>query len=228
MKNADEEELYDEYDHSSTSYAWWAIPEFVKWLKGNRDNEKEEVYAINLTIILHSATLLEGFIYQLLVEECGTPSYNKDIDDRLLIELNKRLENASWKNYQELFILIIGKKLSDFTNQKNWKSINMLFQLRNSLTHGKSIELKFYNKYQREPVISGKNKTIYNYFKEIKLIDVNSKEFLPGAVEFVTSESADYFFSETLSLIDTLYLKIGKSDEYQGLIADAYEWVFEK
>lgn len=226
MRPKKEDELYDEYDHASISFAWWSMPKFIDWLKNQRKFNPNETFGINLTIILQSATLIEGYLYELLSGECEGPLYNKSMEDRLLIDLNNRLSKASWLNYQELFLLIIGKKLSDFIDKESWKAINILFQLRNLLTHGKSVELKFYSRSQKEPEIKGKYKTIYEYYKEVKIIDVKSDDFAPGAVGFVTSESADFFFRKSRNLMDILYEKIGKSEKYNGLIAESYEWVF--
>jgi hypothetical protein len=204
------------------------LPTFIDWLKIQRESNFRQRYGINLTVILHTACIIEGFLYELLSSECGTPTYKKSIDDRLLIDLNKRLDNASWLQYQELFKIVFGKKITEFTTPENWKAVTMLFQLRNLLTHGKTIELKFYTKEQVEPVLSGKFATLYTYFKEIKLIDTKSKFFLPGAVDFVSSESADFFYNETKFLLGQLYQKIGKSKKYNGLIAQSYEIAFEK
>jgi hypothetical protein len=220
------EEYYDDFDNSISHNAWWTLPTFISWLLKQRKRNIRQAYGINLTVILHSACIIEGFLYELMSSECGTPVYKKSIDDRLLIDLNQRLDNASWQLYQDLFKIVIGKKISDFTTHENWKAVIILFQLRNLLTHGKTIELKFYNKERVEPVLSGKYSTLYTYYKEIKLIDIKSDDFIPGAVDFVTSESADYFYNETKFLLEQLNEKIGKSESYNGLISDSYDIAF--
>lgn len=217
------DEFYDEYDNSILHNAWWVLPDLIDWLIKKRQLKKSPSYGINLTIILQTACLIEGFLYELISTEIGTPVYKKSLNDRLLIDLNLRLENASWILYQDLFKIVFAKKISDYTTNHNWKAINMLFNLRNMLTHGKTVELKFYDDKQLEPIFTGKYSNLYSYYKEVKLIDVKSKAFIAGNVDFVSMESADYFYQEGKFLLEQLYLKIGNTNEQ---IATSYEMAF--
>ncbi len=220
------EELYDEYDNSTSHNAWWTLPDFIEWLKKQRNRKNKQTYSINLTIILHSACIIEGFLYEMLSFESGTPTYKKDISDRLLIDLNMRLENASWLVYQDIFKIVFGKRIIDYTTNQNWKALTMLFVLRNMLTHGKTLELKFYDKKQFEPVITGKYSTIYTYFKEIKLIDTRSKDFTPGGIDFVNEDSADFFYKEAKFLMEQLYKKLILKSNWLGPVEESYKNAF--
>src|SRR6476646_4062117 len=148
------DEYYDDFDNSVSDQIWVSIPDFMEWLKTLQTSTHS--YGANLTMILHSTTLIEGFLFDLLETEIGLPIQTKKLSDRLLVDLNKKLEKAAWLNYIDIFELVTTKKLSSLTDNQTWKGINMLFQLRNMLTHGKTIEVKYYSANLNEPRLTSK------------------------------------------------------------------------
>jgi hypothetical protein len=219
------ENLRESYDHSIIDEVWITLPSFIEWLK-NKRSETKHYYSINLTILFHSTCIIEGFLFQLLTDNCGHPCENKTMEDRLQIDLFKKLESASWLQYVEFFQLISGKKLSELTDNETWKAITILFQLRNQLTHGKYLELNFKTLERSEPLINGKYAHIYTYYKEVGLIDPKREDFVPGIVSFVTSESADFFYLKTKKLLEDI-LKGYPDENWLGIVKEAYDLAFE-
>jgi len=217
------DEYNDGFENSISDQIWTSIPNFIKWLQILRKKSKHS-HSINLTIILHSATLIEGLLFDMLESEMGRPVRTKRLEDRLLIELIRRLENSTWTQYIEIFELVANKKLSSFTNNQTWKGINALFHLRNMLTHGKSFELKFYKDNPKEPKITTKYSNIVNYLKEVKVINTKEKGYNPKLMSIITNESADHFYKLTDKFLGDLYKKHIKNNIPET--TDSYENAF--
>lgn len=87
--------LKDELDCASESNAWWYLPSLIKFLRKSRHENFNEMYCMNISIILHSATIIEGFLTELLSEFIGENSEDSSLEDRINHELNQRIDRSS-------------------------------------------------------------------------------------------------------------------------------------
>ena len=149
---------------------------------------------------------------------------SSSFEDRLLIDLRKRLENASWAQYVELFELITGKKLNAHTQNETWKAIIVLFQMRNMLTHGKTIELKFYRDNPNDAKLTTKYSNVLTYLKEVGIIDTKDPKFNPRRISLVTDATSDFFHKMTVQFISDIYIKHFNGRE--SMMSDSFEIAF--
>jgi hypothetical protein len=202
---------------------WIEIPKYLEWLFKQRKN-KNPIYGINLSIILHSCTLIEGFIYDVLEEEIGTPQVKKfkKLEERLYNELCLKLQIATWTNYISLFELITNQKLSQLTDNETWKGISVLFQLRNMMTHGKSIEIVIHRESENSVTLNNKYPSIISYLKEV---GIKSPTLPVPTTPLISNESADHFYGLTKKFIQDLHQNylIPKNGEIWDSFAIAFE-----
>lgn len=217
------EELYC----SSELNAWWYLPSLIEFLQKSRLENPDQEYSMNISIILHSATILEGFLNELLSEYIGESINDKTWKHRLNHELNSRIEKSSWGDLQYLYKLIFGKDLSSNTDNDTWKGINSLFDFRNMLTHGKIIRLNVYKENgARKAKLTGKYEKVYNFLSnEKKLIEKVNLEMEYPSIDLVTNKAADYYWRTTFQFLTQVY-KTRRKDV--PLIEDSFEMTFGK
>jgi len=199
---------------------WLTIPNYINWLSKQR-KRKVKISGINLTIILHSATLIEGFLYDVLEEEIGFSEDQSSLENRLYNELYMKLQAAAWTNYISLFELITNKKLLTLTDNETWKGITMMFQLRNMVTHGKSIEITIDKQKPKEHTVNKKYTAVISYLNEI---GIRSPDLPVPTTPLLSDESADHFYKLTVKFIGDIHANylIPKN----GQSWDAYEIAF--
>ena len=56
-------------ESSSISNTWWELPPLIEFLRNLRKNKTKLITSINISIILHSATIIEGLIIELLNDD---------------------------------------------------------------------------------------------------------------------------------------------------------------
>ena len=117
----------------SISNTWWELPSFVEFLRKSRIKNLKLNGAFNISIILHSATIIEGFISQLLNDNLIFIDNSPTFKGRLEIEFSQRVEKSSWNELQQLYKLMFGNDLSSETENEIWKGVSTLFTLRNIL-----------------------------------------------------------------------------------------------
>lgn len=195
-------------ESTTDSNAWWYLPSLVKFLRKSRLENFSEMYCMNISIILHSATIIEGFMNELLSEFIGESIRDETLNDRLNKELNQRIERSSWNDLQYLYKLIFGKELSTDTDNDTWKGINSLFDFRNMLTHGKIIRLSVFNDNGKRKIqLFGKYEKVYNFLaKEKKVIEKVYQKGDSASVNLITNESADYYWFTTLEFIEQIFM----------------------
>lgn len=194
-------------ENTIESNAWWYLPSLIEFLRKSRLDNFNEMYCMNISIILHSATIIEGFINEVLSEFIGENVDDKSLEDRLNHELNQRIDKSSWGDLQYLYKLIFGNDLSQVVDNDTWKGINSLFDFRNMLTHGKIIRLSvFVENGIRKAKFSGKYDKVYNFLaNEKKVVEkIDLKREFP-TVDLITNESADLYWKMTLRFINQLF-----------------------
>ncbi|WP_460219410.1 hypothetical protein [Psychroserpens sp. MEBiC05023] len=212
-EDVEDNDDYDYHEDSSKSNAWWQLPELNDYLISLRKNNRLE-YSLNISIIMNSAIIVEGFLYETIKDHVGEMVWNKTISDRLNTEFNKRLDNSSWNELINHFQTVFDFGLNSLTEPENWKAIMILFSFRNMLTHSKPImfSVKMINK---KPVMRhlGNYEKVYQFLVEKKLI--NKIDFYESMeTELINSKIADFFWNEAQTFINNV---VKQSTDIQGL-----------
>lgn len=213
----------DGFAVSSYSYAWWHLPNLINFLKSQR-GFKKPIYSINLSIILNSAIIAEGFLYELLRYEIGEWIKPDDLSSRLQAEIGQKLDKSTWNEMTKDFELITGKPILSYPTTKNWKAITTLFQFRNMLTHSRPI---LFTVEKEDDILKmkhfGKYETVYRFLIEKKLIDKIDFE-KSMRTTLIDTLIADYFWSEAQAFLDSFF----QCDDFQSSpIYDSYLNAFD-
>lgn len=197
---------------------WLYYPTLIKWKIAQRDlldpTEKDFLIStINSSILIDLTTFSEGIIYE-IQSTVFFDRYdsNDEFQFRTFKYFDDKLNNSTWSNYIETFELILGEKLSTKIESELWKSISMLFNFRNSLVHGKEIEIHYYEENGKLFAESPKKlKNVFQYLKEKKLIDLT---FYPNlnSVDLLNNLVVDHFFETTLEFIKKLFEILPESE----------------
>jgi hypothetical protein len=210
------------------SAPWTALPPLIEFLRKSRDSFPKLSDSFNITIVLHSATIIEGVLSQLLKNEVWT-DYSSSFKNRLETEYIDRIEKSSWNEIQHLYLIMIGEKLSDEVDNNLWKAITTLFKLRNSLTHSNLIEVTYFlenNKKVDKIEISSKYKSVYNYLANEKgIIEKLGITNNNSHLKLITNKSADFFWENT---IDFLKIVLGKKQTTSTLTETLFNRALKK
>lgn len=197
-------------ESSSISNTWWELPPLIEFLRNLRKNKTKLITSINISIILHSATIIEGLISQLLNDDLVFIGDSPTLKGRLENEFSQRIERSSWKELQHLYKLMFGNDLSVETENEIWKGVESLFTLRNMLVHSNQMKITFYkeNKTKNEKIrISGKYKKIYNFLaNEKKIINKISSVSTSPKLELITNKSADYYWENAIIFLKMILI----------------------
>jgi hypothetical protein len=197
---------------------WHHIPASISFLcsqrKALKRPEKSIRIGLNFSIILNSACFVEGVLEAGLkallqqrrlvfnkissIPEFYTRKTINTLFNNIEEELERRISKTTGpSNYDELFKLLIDQKLSEFEKIKPlWESIQVLFQFRNVLAHGKEIsavlvkgpktqgswEESFFGGYKKAEEYLVKNKLLKKRY-----LDRNTEDI------FFTDKVADHF-----------------------------------
>lgn len=184
-------------------------------------NDCELNSAINLNIILNCACYIEGFL-----EDCGKLMlgyYREVINSVKYPELELRKpKNTFYNNVEEflskkisqttgidnynlLFEMLTGKSFKKDDNIKPvLEAINVLYQFRNVIAHGRQIhlyEVKAYYTDGFEEQYSGGYKKAEEYLIKNNLISTKIKDALCPHIYF-TNEIADHFYQVTKLFVE--------------------------
>lgn len=176
--------------------------EVIKWKISNRKEIKNLIIleAYNSSIIIDCATYIENFIALYLTEVLNNHYYNLS-NELLYNHLFDSVNKAQFQSSKELFKVLTQKELKDITEEKVLKGINHLFNLRNVITHGNEIHFESHqNKLGNEIKVQGKYNAIYEYFKEIKLVEKKYTDINDIDI-FLTNKVTDYFIATTLDFV---------------------------
>lgn len=194
-------------EESITKYMFWSeLIKLIQHLKNSRESNTELIDSFNISIIFHSASIIEGVVSQVITDYIKFTDSSTSIENKLKKNFLERVEKASWKEVQELYKIAFNKKISEDVLDKTLKSISFLFQLRNLLTHGTTLDLSlelFKNKPIKNPeILNQKYKNIYHFLAiENNLIDKITVESSSARLEIITNESADYFWDTTRTFL---------------------------
>jgi hypothetical protein len=215
---------FDGSAESSEYYAWWYFPELIDFHRKIRD-KVSIFHIINISILVHSAIVVEGFLYELIKLHIGEMIGSDDLESRLHNEFNEKLDKSSWSDLKHYYKLAIDSELNLVTDNENWKSISTLFLFRNMLTHSKPVKFSVRVK-DDMPTIKhfGNYESIYNFLLEKKLIQ--KVDIIKSmSTELINSNIADFFWNESQIFIKNV---LNSDEDFNKLpIADSYEIAFE-
>lgn len=215
---------FDGYASSSEYYAWWYLPELIDFNREIRTKTRI-FHVLNISILIHSAIVIEGFLFELIKYYVGERIDQDDFECRLHTDFNEKLDKSSWSDLIKHYKTAIGKNLSSATNNENWKSITTLFHFRNMLTHSKPVKFSV-KVIDDKPVMKhfGNYETIYQFLLEKKLIEkVDFKKSMHTTL--IDSVISDFFWSESQKFIENV---IKSDSEFQQTpIIDSLEIAFE-
>lgn len=190
---------------------WLYYPSLINWKISQRDLVDVEtkdylVYTINASILIDLATLIEGISYEMQSTIFFQRLDNKDkFQWNIFKHFDNKLNNSTWANYVEFFDLLIGEKLVGKIDNEKWKAISVLFNFRNSLVHGKEIEI-LYKDINNDPSVEAyvRHKKVFEYLKEKRLVDLTFKPHL-NSVNLLNNNVIDHFFKSTIDFIENLF-----------------------
>jgi len=197
---------------------WLYYPSLINWKISQRDLVDKEskdylIYTINASILIDLTTFIEGITYEMQSTIFFQRLDSKDKFQRNIINyFDNKLNNSTWTNYVEFFELLIGEKLVTKIDNEKWKAISVLFSFRNSLVHGKEIEI-LYTDINGEPSVESydRHKKVFEYLKEKKLIDLTFRPHL-NSVNLLNNNVVDHFFKSTIEFIENLFSILPSSE----------------
>ena len=216
---------------SSISHTnWTSLPTTIKWLQKQRKSFKtpnrignwlQRSRGVNATIIMLSASCLEGFFVECLESFVGPWEMypNNTFQNRLTKDLGKRISVATFAQFPDLFKITLGQPLSESIEDLN-EGIRVLIDFRNIVAHARSTTYQSFDPPYSENEdyeVEKQSRTIHSYLKKKKLIT--------GTENLFTNEVADHFASlvkpyinEVLTLLPPV-----QSDNVIHLVNYAYQ-----
>jgi len=212
---------------------WQHIPSTISFLMNQRKTLKHSDISVkiglNFSIILNSAcfvegalkTGLKGLLLQRRNEFNKVSSFPKFYTRKTLntlfnsieSELDRRISRSTGlSNYDELFNLLIDQKLSgDDRIKPLWEGIQVLFQFRNVLAHGKEVSALAHSSPQTQGEwledFCGGYKKAEEYLLKNKLL---KKRYLDKGSEeiFFTNNIANHFYTLSQKFIRAISLSL--------------------
>lgn len=228
----------DEEEFSIHSYPWQNLLDVVVWkIEQAKKVEFSIEHSLNYSLIVDLAGVVEGFtnhFLDIILEERTTTSYTEEQLDEL-IENNDKLEEendflirltdyvgekmqkSTWIGYNELFQVIIGKKINNIIETQNWKCINSLFLYRNMIIHGKEqmIEYKRLSADNEYKISAGnKYRNVYAYLSEQNLIDAGQT----GYVEIMSRRIIRHYYENVILFMESIVQSIDDNSERSKII----------
>jgi hypothetical protein len=221
--------LLEQYSHP----IWPSLPVTIKLLKNNRnkltsDGKPNAPYparrGINATIILLSATCVEGFLVDSLMTFVSWFEFfkNDDLKTRLYLDLSERISGATFKDLQDLFTLTLGKTIKDLINDDQLiESIRSLIAFRNGIAHCRSFAYSVYASdindigSGMETEIKKQYRQVIEYIRQRDLIAKNN-------VNPFMDEVADHFSDLIFPYMDAV-VKILPQEQIKDLKTDV-DW----
>lgn len=181
-------------------------PELIEWkIKSrNESNTGDLNSTLNFSIIIDCACLIELALNSIINELLINSNLSEDeVKNRLLEMLMEKHEKGQFNDYITIYEILIGKSPKKIVDEELWKSIKILFQYRNKLVHGNSMEffeVKDKGNTRLEAFDSYKN--IFAFIKEKKLAKINLSTEINEIM--ATDQIIDYFYNCSIAFIKEL------------------------
>ena len=215
----------------SESAIWTAFPSMIKHLQATRIKpanvtERMQTFesqrGLNATIILVSATCIEGFIVDCLKSFLlGDQFASKDtFEGRLDHDFLERVQRATFDDFPDLFRLAIGKPLSELIADKDLiKGVQALIRFRNGIAHGRSfVYLTYEDTEEGDAELDKQYKAVHAYLEE--------KHLVWGRDEILNNKVADHFASLIKPYMEAVLaqLPIPQSDNVKASVRYAFKY----
>jgi len=183
-----------------TFIVWATIPSTIQWLQRERESAKsvDSPYktlrrGINSTIVLLSASCIEGFLVECLQAFTSRLQLKDTFHNRLSLDYLERVSAATYAKIPGFFRAAAGKSLDELLeNQQIHDQVNILFTFRNGLAHGRSAEYRSEDfSGRREFKAHGQYREVEKYLIKNKLISGNEI----GRQDLFSDRIADHFAS---------------------------------
>jgi hypothetical protein len=209
---------------------WHTFPRMVKWLQkerntcktGNHFNLQLQNRGFNATIILLSATCIEGFLVECLLSYTIGSIYpkNETFEGRLEYSFREKTLRATFSEFRDLFKLAMGQPLDELVpNKKLIEGVQALISFRNGLAHGRSVSFKVEKYGSTDNTVfemGSQYKNVHAYLKKQKIVFSDEN--------IISNDIADHFAALIKPYIDAVVplLPVPQSDSVKILVSMAF------
>ncbi len=209
---------------------WNTFPKMVKWLQkerntfktGNHFNLQMQNKGFNATIILLSATCIEGFLVECLLSYTIGSIYliNNTFEGRLEHDFREKVSKATFDDFPDLFKTAMGKPLKELVTEKNLiDGIHALIAFRNGLAHARSVAYHINENSSAGNTsfeMGSQYKNVHAYLKKQKIVFSDEN--------IISNEIADHFAALIKPYIDAVVplLPVPQSDSVKMLVSMAF------
>ncbi len=207
---------------------WISFPVTIIWMQNQRNkfnslHDFEKIRGINITIILLSAACVEGFLVEcLMTYVIGNRFVSSETDEgKAKQDLYKRISQATFGDFRELFREILGKTISECINEPSLiEGILALIDFRNGVAHARSVVYeKFGNMFKNTETnkVGNQYKTVHDYLEKNKLICTQGDLFVSDISDHFSNLIKPYII-KVLSLLPS-----PQSDNVKTLVDIAFK-----
>ena len=228
-----EENCVAGYDY----YPFYEIFRSIDLMRKFKTNTDKELRGIQYTILTQCTTLIEGMSGQILNSSIEQKFYDisnfaeneKRFYQRILSDLEKTVNNSFFRELEKNWQVVYDQNLKQAISEKDselWKSISILFQIRNAISHGHLLTIEYHpngkgNEFEIQAL--DKYRGVYKYLTEKKLIEKDGV----GMVHIVNRNIVDFFIQETTKFINAIILSI-PDDREKSLAINKYQFIREQ
>ncbi len=231
---------------------WYLFIDTLKELKKLRNEIKGlswqtdfKIAALNSSMIVHIAAIVEGSMNSLLIDKLESSleykkakSGNEKQIIRIFESLLFDVQKSSWEEISgRLSSIVLGYKLKE-VYEKEWESIKYLFEFRNLLAHGgviikrtkmvsdaKSIaELKEFEEEKQETLTK---ENLFNFLSRKDLIDFADFELFINW-KMINSKTSDYFLVHAREFLLKVYENHLKSNTMSSSLENSINYIKEE
>lgn len=199
-------------EYSSETNAWWCLASLNEFFQEIRVLYNSQADNINIAIILNSATVIEGLVYETLSKSFGRFENRDSLNNRLMAEFSDRIEKSSWAELQNIYKIMFGNELSKVVDPDIWRNTQSLFDFRNMIVHGKSLKISIVSNIDYktcDTVIHGKYKKIYDFLvHEKKIIEesILGEDGYP-IITLINNKSSDFYWETAREFVRLFCMK---------------------
>ena len=210
---------------------WNTFPKMVKWLQkernacksGNHFNLQMQNRSFNATIILLSATCIEGFLVECLLSYTIGSIYliNDTFEGRLEHDFREKVSKATFDDFPDLFKIAMGKPLRHLIEEKNLiDGIQALIDFRNGLAHARSVAYHI----NENTSVGGTKFEMGNQYKNVHSY-LKKQRIAFSDENIISNDIADHFARLVKPFIDAVVplLPVPQSDSVKILVSMAFD-----
>lgn len=210
----------------------------------NHVTKNSDLKALNATILMQTASAIEGAITSTLIQHIHnskpykTANRTNDFDTRrILDDLIEQLFKSQWKDLESKANLIAEIELKTI-DKNSWEDILHLFKLRNLLAHGGTVIYKIDlitsdNSEIGTDAEKRKDKSnksdLFSYLRKKQLVHaaMNEKDFLVQT-QFLTSAITNHFSNQGLRFLRSFLLAYSNAHHPTGILKNDIESTIQK